>query len=83
MTEVGYYLYEYGCAPFVTMTPSGVGFFTSNENEATLYHYNHHGFSGNYSVAHSYAISPAINLKADIKFTGAGSIESPYEIVTE
>ena len=65
------------------MTPSGFGFFTSNENEATLYHYNNQGNNCDYSVEHSYAISPAINLKADIKFTGAGSIESPYEIVME
>jgi len=40
------------------------------------------GFAYN-NLNREYNIRPVINLKADVKFTGDGTIDSPYKIVTE
>ena len=36
----------------------------------------------NINVTNSYGIRPVINLKADIKFTGSGTISDPYVVVS-
>jgi len=37
----------------------------------------------NVGVKYEHGVRPVINLKADVKFTGDGTIDNPYKIVTE
>ena len=38
--------------------------------------------SGYYYVAYAYGVRPVINLKADTLFTGSGTTDSPFEVVS-
>ena len=42
-----------------------------------------YGDGGGTTVTTKYGIRPVINLKADVKFSGSGTISDPYVIITE
>ena len=61
--------YDYGCEwPGTTV-------LISNKNELLS--------TGNFFTNESYSLFPVINLKADVRFTGTGTIDDPYVIMTD
>jgi len=73
-----YYLYNGGS--YWTSTP-----YSCNESDAGLYAWDVWGYGDLFYdyVDSNYGVRPVINLKADVEFTGDGSYETPYKIVTE
>ena len=71
-----YYLYN--GQVYWTMSPSDFG--TVNNIAIVFYVWNG-GSIGSWSVNNTYGVRPVINLKADTKFQGSGTVDSPFEVV--
>ena len=69
-----YYLYT--GQDYWTLSPR---FF--NGGYASVFYVNSTGFLSSANVNGSYGVRPVINLKADLSFTGEGTIDSPYEVI--
>ena len=75
---------------------SNIHYLYSSNSFCTSTPLNFHGYLDNPEVwvldsnlyihsydSEQYGVRPVINLKADVKFEGEGTIDSPYEIITE
>jgi len=75
--NTSYYLYN--GATYWSFTPY---VWNSLGDEAIVWSVNS-GKLNSGNVNDSYGVRPVISLKADVKFTGDGTIDNPYKIVTE
>jgi len=68
---------------------NGFSYWTSSSSDwednaaCVVVWYVNNGFLGGEYIDNELGVRPVINLKADVKFTGDGTIDSPYKIVTE
>ena len=70
-----YYLYNNQY--YWTMSP-----FYFNSSNAYVFIVNSNGYLGSNYVNNAWGVRPVINLKADIKFIGEGTADSPFEVAT-
>ena len=68
-----------GKSIFWTMTPINL---EERQSDMFLFYSSSIGLIDNFSDG-SYEIRPVINLKSDVKFSGDGTIDNPYVIITE
>ena len=61
------------------MTPINL---EERQSDMFLFYSSSIGLIDNFSDG-SYEIRPVINLKSDVKFSGDGTIDNPYVIITE
>ena len=69
--------YIFSNTSFWTMSPA-----RASEVYSGIYYYVSSGYPLHSNADISYSIRPVINLKADVEFTGTGTIDDPYVIVT-
>jgi len=80
LTNNTYYLYD-GSWSNLTLTPARLH-MTANYSDIYATCLGNAGSFYSYSTTSMSGVRPVINLKADVAFTGDGSYETPYEIVT-
>ena len=81
--NTSFYLYsdEY----FYTMSPAD-GYLNSGPNISWVVTVNGNlrsGYFDNSTIMDKKSVRPVINLKADVRFTGTGTIDDPYVIITD
>ena len=73
--NTSYYLYtgQY----YWTMSP----YNTNSSGTARVFNVNSNGSLDWHGVDNAYGVRPVINLKADVQFTGEGTVNSPFEVI--
>ena len=61
------------------MSPSSA----NGDEPEEMFYFAPFGLLGVDYIVNDFSVRPVINLKADVKFTGDGTIDNPYKIVTE